>query len=224
MQHTWKSKGMYEKKQCPGTHWPNWISWKSNGKNGQLHTPTTHKSNALQLINGIKSILTTSQNQCTPIGRSMEIMPMHTTHAPIYNLQLKDNYIHHLPASTNNMEKNNGPIMQRHATQYEIKKIWDFSKKTPKFIKMRHLRWGVLLWLWHKINLKIKYFSLKNAVVREYTIFFLKSLLVLILRISNFNNLKTYACAYKCCWNKTGNVHLASSCIGLCKCISWCDQ
>ena len=47
---------------------------------------------------------------------------------------------------------------------------------------------------------------------------------MLILRISDFKNLKTYACAYKCCWNKIGNVYLASSCIGLCKCISWCGQ
>ena len=128
--HRYRAECM--KKQCPGTHWHHWISWKSNGKNGQLHTPTTHKSNALQLINWGKSVIATSQNQCKPIGRSMEIMPMHTAHQPIDNLQLKANYIHHLPASTNNMKKSNGPIMQRHATQYTNTKNLGIPRKWPK--------------------------------------------------------------------------------------------
>ena len=93
-----------------------------------IHQPHTNPMH-WELVNGIKSNLATLQNQCKPIGRSMKIMPVHTTPAPIENQKLKEHCIHHLPASTNNMKKSNGPIMQRHATQYENTKNLGFLRK-----------------------------------------------------------------------------------------------
>ena len=154
--HTAISHGNYINYRNLCTRMP----WKSNGKNGQLHTSTTQKSNALQLINEIKSVLTTSQNQCKPIDRSMEIMPMHITIAPIKHWKLNEHYIPHLPAPTNKTWKKQWSTHTKACHPiWKHKKSGISQKKTPKCIKMRHLRWGVLFWLWDKFNLKNHFLS-----------------------------------------------------------------
>lgn len=116
--------------------WIHWMPWKSNGKNGRLHTSTTQKSNALQLINEIKSLLTTSQNQCKPIARSMEIMPMHITIAPIKHWKLNEHYIPHLPLPTNKTwKKAMVHSYKGMSPNMKTQKIWDFSEKDTKMHK-----------------------------------------------------------------------------------------
>jgi hypothetical protein len=70
--------------------------WKSNCSHAQLHTPTTDKSNAIQLIKQLKSCNNNSQNQCKPIDKSMNIMFMHTASISIKQWKTKEQLIHPL--------------------------------------------------------------------------------------------------------------------------------